>query len=324
MAQALAVERGANGPGEAEQIGELRLRANRVELVGRIVRAVPRDGALEPLKGIVLRRASSTTERLHGVSCPSLCVIAQGAKEVYLGEERYRYDPYKYLLATVELPVTSRLVEASPERPYMSLRLELDSALIASVMVEAGIPAPRTGACGTRAVSVSALDADLLDAMVRLARLIDASPAEVQVLRPMISREIIFRLLTGDEGARLRQIAGLGGHTDTTAKAVERLRQDFDRPLRIESLARELGMSPSGFHQHFKAVTAMSPLQFQKQLRLQEARRLMLGGDLDATSAGYRVGYEDASHFSREYKRHFGRPPMRDVEHLRTAVKTGL
>jgi AraC-like DNA-binding protein len=165
-------------------------------------------------------------------------------------------------------------------------------------------------------MDVSPLDVNLLDAVVRLVRLLD-SPAEARVLMPLITREIIYWLLVGEQGARLRHLAALGGYTPDIARAVERLRQDFDQPLRIEDIARELGMSVSGFHHHFKAVTAMSPLQFQKQLRLQEARRLMLGEDLDATSAAYRVGYHDASHFNREYKSLFGVPPMRDVQRLR-------
>ena len=167
-----------------------------------------------------------------------------------------------------------------------------------------------------RAIDVSPLDANLLDAFVRLVRLLD-SPAEARVLLPLITREIVYRLLMGEQGARLRHLAMLGGYTPHIARAVERLRQDFDQPLRVEQLAHELGMSVSGFHHHFKAVTALSPLQFQKQLRLQEARRLMLGEDLDAASAAYRVGYQDASHFNREYKSLFGVPPMRDVQRLR-------
>jgi AraC-like DNA-binding protein len=167
---------------------------------------------------------------------------------------------------------------------------------------------------------VSPLDANLLDTVVRLVRLLD-SPAEARVLRPLITREIVYRLLMGEQGSRLRHLALLGGHADAIVEAIERLRREFNQPLRIESLAREAGMSVSGFHHHFKAVTAMSPLQFQKQLWLQEARRLMLGENLDAASAGYRVGYDDASQFSREYKRLFGQPPMRDVDRLREAAR---
>ncbi len=168
------------------------------------------------------------------------------------------------------------------------------------------------------AIDVSALDASLLDAVVRLVRLLD-SPTEARFLAPLVMREIVYRLMLGAQGGRLHQIAALGGATHRIAEAVERLRNDFDQPLRIEQLAQELGMSVSGFHHHFRALTAMSPLQFQKQLRLQEARRLMFGEGLDATSAGYRVGYSNASHFTREYKRLFGEPPMRDIEQLREA-----
>jgi AraC-like DNA-binding protein len=172
-----------------------------------------------------------------------------------------------------------------------------------------------------RAFDVSPLDAGLLDAVLRLLRLLDASAEEARFLRPLVTREIVFRLLKGEQGGRLRQIAILGGHSHRIAKALERLRKHFDRPLRIEDIAREVGMSVSGFHHHFKAVTAMSPLQFQKRIRLQEARHLMLAEDLDAASAGYRVGYSDASHFNREYKTLFGAPPMRDVERLREGAR---
>ncbi len=296
-----------------------RAQANREELAERIAQAIHRDGKLEPLKGLHFNRISSSAEPCHSVSIPAFCVIAQGSKEVLLGSDRYQYDPSHYLLATAELPVVSQILEASKEKPYLSLRLDLDSTLVGSVMVEAGYPSPQRGA-NVKAINVSPLDAPLLDAVVRLVRLLD-SPAEAHVLAPLIKREIIYRLLMGEQGNRLRQIAVLGGYTHHIARAVERLRKDFNQPLRIENIARELGMSVSGFHHHFKSVTAMSPLQFQKQLRLQEARRLMLGQNLDATSAAYRVGYDDASHFNREYKRLFNAPPMRDVEQLREAAR---
>ena len=296
-----------------------RVQANRDELVERIARAIREDGRVEPLKGLHLHRRSSPTEWVHGVSDLAFCVIAQGSKEVLLGDNRYRYDPAHYLLTTVELPVVSQVIEASQERPYLGLRLELDPALVGSVMVEAGHLSPRSHA-DVRAINVSPLDASLLDAVVRLVRLLD-SPTEARFLAPLITREIVYRLLMGEQGDRLRHIAVQGGHTYRIARAIERLRQDFDQPLRIDDIARELGMSVSGFHHHFKAVTAMSPLQFQKQMRLQEARRLMLGEGLDAASAGYRVGYNDASHFNREYKKLFGVPPIRDVERLREAAR---
>jgi len=298
----------------AEREAQL-MQANREELVERIARAMREDGTTQPLQGLHLYRRSSPLELLHGVSEPSVAVIAQGSKEVLLGENRYRYGPSQYLLATVELPTIRRVLEASKERPYLSLRLELAPTLVGSVMLEAG-HSSLPGRADVRGIDVSLLDANLLDAFVRLVRLLD-SPAETPVLLPLITREIVYRLLMGEQGGRLRHLAILGGYTPHIARAVGRLRHDFDRPLRIEQMARELGMSVSGLRQHFKAVTSMSPSQFQKQLRLQEARRLMLGEDLDAASAAYRVGYHDASHFNREYKSLFGVPPMHDVQRLR-------
>ena len=292
-----------------------RAQANRDELVERIAQATREDGTVEPLKGLLLHRRSSPTELVHGLSDLSFCVIAQGSKEILLGDQRYQYDPAHYLLVTAELPVVSQVIEASLERPYLSLRLHLDPTLVGSVMVEAGHLSSRSRA-DVSAFTVSSLDASLLDASLRLIRLLD-SPSDTRFLAPLITREIVYRLLMGEQGDRLRHIAALGGHTYRIAQAIDQLRKEFNQPLRIEGLARELGMSVSGFHHHFKAVTAMSPLQFQKRLRLQEARRLMLGEDLDAASTAYRVGYEDASQFNREYKRLFGLPPMRDVERLR-------
>jgi AraC-like DNA-binding protein len=293
--------------------------AGRDELVELIARAVPEDGTVEPLKGLHLNRLSSPKEPLHSVYEPVFCVIAQGSKEVFLGSERYLYNPFHYLLVTAELPLVGHVLDASPERPYLSFRLDLDSTLVGSVMVEAGHSSPQKRA-DVRAIDVSALDAGLLDAVVRLVRLLD-SPAEAPFLAPLITREIVYRLWMGEQGDRLRYVAALGGYPPHIVKAIERLHRDFDQSLRIENLAQELGMSVSGFHHHFKAITAMSPLQFQKKLRLQEARRLMLGEHLDAASAGYRVGYDDASHFNREYKRLFGLPPMRDVERLREGAR---
>src|SRR6266536_4651223 len=297
-----------------------RAQANRDELVERIARAIRDDGAVEPLRGLHLKRVSSPQEPVHGVAIPAVCVMAECSKGIYLGEEYYRYDPGHYLLATVELPIVIQISEASKERPHLSLRLNLDPAIVGSVMVEAGLPSAR-GQVGAKAIAVSPLDAGLLDTVVRLVRLVD-SPTEARILMPLVTREIVYRLLMGAQSDRLRHLAALGGATNRIAKALERIRSDYDKPLRIESLARDLGMSVSGFHAQFKAVTAMSPLQFQKQTRLQEARRLMFGEDLDAASAGLRVGYDDASYFNREYKSVFGAPPMRDVQQLRAAART--
>jgi AraC-like DNA-binding protein len=292
-----------------------RVQANREELVERIGRAIREDGTAQPLQGLHLYRHSLPLEQSYSVVEPSVCVVAQGSKEFLLGDSRYRYDPLHYLLVTVDLPNVGQVLEASKERPFLSLRLELAPTLVGEVLLEAGHPSLRDSA-DVRAIDVSPLDMHLLDAVVRLMRLLD-SPAETPVLLPLITREIVYRLLMGEQGGRLRHLAILGGYTPHIARAIERLRQNFDQPLRIEQMARELGMSVSGLHRHFKAVTALSPLQFQKRLRLLEARRLMLGEDLDAASAAYRVGYHDASHFNREYKSLFGVPPMRDMQRLR-------
>jgi AraC-like DNA-binding protein len=268
------------------------MRADQEELADRIARAMPRDGTVELQPGLHFRRCSRPTERLHGFYEPAFCVIAQGSKELVLGEDRFRYDPAHYMISTVELPIIGQVIDASLERPFLGFRLVLDPSVVTSVMVESGIVQPRGDGSGVKSVDVSLLDANLLDATLRLVRLVDA-PGEYRVLAPLVIREIVYRLLTGARGGRMRHLATFGGHAHRVVRAVEQLRKNFDKPLRIESIVRDLGMSVSGFHAHFRAVTAMSPLQFQKHLRLQEARRLMLSEALDAAEAGYRVGYDD-------------------------------
>jgi AraC-like DNA-binding protein len=238
---------------------------------------------------------------------------------VLLGDEVFRYDQGHYLISTVDLPIVSHVAEASEERPYLSVRIDLDSSLVASVIMESAAQTKK-GEANVKAMDVSSIDADLLDAVVRLVRLLD-TPDEMRVLAPLIIREIVYRLLRGEQGARLSHLMASGGDTRRISKAVKQLRERIDEPLRIENIARELGMSVSGFHHHFKSVTAMSPVQYQKQLRLQEARRLMLGEDMDVASAGFRVGYEDPSYFSREYKKLFGAPPQRDIAKLRSSLE---
>lgn len=299
-----------------------RMHASRAEFIARLMRAIPEDGRIERLGCLFLHRSSSPTESVHSIAAPGFCVVAQGSKETFLGEERYVYDPAHYLLGTVNLPVVSQVLEASKERPYLSIRLQLDPTLVGAVLVEAEVPMLHS-LSDVKAIDVSELDANLLDAVVRIIRLLD-SPAEARVLVPLVTREIIYRLLVGAQGARLRHIAVMGGYTHDIVRAVDQLRKNFNQPLRIEHIAQDLGMSVSAFHHQFKAVTALSPLQFQKRLRLQEARRLMLGENLDAASAGYRVGYDDASHFNREYKSLFGLPPMRDVERLRETTNANI
>ena len=288
---------------------------SRDELAERIAQHVAENSNVEAAPGLYLYRFSSPIGPLYGVTEPSLCVIAQGSKEVLLGTERYRYDSSHYLLVSAELPVTGHIVNASKQQPYLAVRIVLDRAVVAEVLLAAGLHA--SGMDGpVKVMAVSRLDVSLLDAVVRLVRLLD-SPGHYEVLAPLVLREIIYRLCVGEQGGRLRQIAVSGGRAHRIAKAIELLRANHNKPLRVAGLARQLGMSVSGLHHHFKAATGMSPLQFQKQFRLQEARRLLLAGDVDAATAGYRVGYDDASHFSREYRRLFGAPPLRDAERLR-------
>jgi AraC-like DNA-binding protein len=296
-----------------------RTQSNREELAERIAQALPEDGTLDVSPSFRLARSSRPTEPIHSLYQPAFCVVAQGRKQALLGEEVFRYDPGHYLIYTVDLPLTFQVEEASKERPYLGFRLNLDSSLVASVMMESGIE-PKKSHLSMKAMDVSPLDANLLDAVVRLVRLLEA-PVESKVLVPLIIREIVFRLLVGGQGARLSHLLALGADTQRISKAISFLRENFAQPVRMDDIAHELGMSVSGFHHHFKSVTAMSPLQFQKQIRLQEARRLMLGEDLDAASAGFRVGYEDPAYFSREYKKLFGAPPQRDIAQLRSNLE---
>jgi AraC-like DNA-binding protein len=295
-----------------------RMRQSRDELVELMSRAIPEDGGVEVFPRLMLARSSQPTEHVHSLFEPAVCIIAQGSKQVLLNDEVFRYDPGNYLISTVDLPIVSRVVEASPDKPYLSFRLTLDPAVVASVMMESDIRFKK-GDASVKAMDVSPIDADMLDAAVRLARLLDR-PDEINILAPLIMREMIYRLLRGEQGARLGHLM-TSGDTRRISKAIGHLREHFHEPLRIETIARQLGMSVSGFHHHFKSVTAMSPLQFQKQIRLQEARRLMLGEDLDAASAGFRVGYEDPSYFSRDYKKQFGAPPQRDIARLRSDLQ---
>jgi AraC-like DNA-binding protein len=266
-----------------------------------------------------LYRHSIPLEPVYSLVEPSVCVVAQGSKEFLLGKRSFRYDPFHYLLVTVDLPYLGQILEASKEHPFLSLRLDLAPTLVGEILVEARHVSPQDAA-NVRAISVSPVDGHLLDAMVRVARLLDA-PDEAQVLLPLYTREMIYRLLKGEQGDRLRHLAIQRGYSPHIARAIERLRHDLDQPLRIEQLARELGMSVSGLQHHFKAVTALSPSQFQKRLRLLEARRLLLGENIDAKVAAYQVGYQDTSHFHREYKSLFGISPMRDVQQLREAAQ---
>ncbi|PZQ16473.1 MAG: AraC family transcriptional regulator [Rhodanobacter denitrificans] len=289
--------------------------ADAAPLAAIIARLNAADGLYTTaIAGLKLFRCSTPTEPTHCLYEPSLAVIAQGAKRVELADEVYEYRAGQALLTSLDLPVISHISQASAERPYLGLALTLDSRTIMQLAVEADLPPVREAA--PRGLRVGGVSDALMDALVRLVRLLD-EPAAVPLLAPLIQKEILLRLLIGPDGARLRQLAATGSRGHQVARAVAWLKQNFAQTLRIDELASRLHMSPSSFRLHFRAVTGMAPLQYQKQLRLQEARWLMLNSHLDAATAAMRVGYESPSQFSREYSRVFGAPPARDIARLR-------
>jgi AraC-like DNA-binding protein len=288
------------------------------QLASVIERQTGTDGNHDTaVPGLALYRASSITDHDATVYQPCLCVVAQGAKEVVVGGEPYRYDPSHSLLVSVDLPATSRVVEASPKRPCLAVRISLDLAMVGELLAE-NMANPSTSR-PERGLAVAPVDPRLQDAVERFVALLE-SPQDIRPLAPMILREITYRLLMGPQGSRLRQIASAGAPAHRISKAILFIKDHFTEPLSIESLAEHVGLSSSSLHQHFKGITAMSPLQYQKRLRLQEARRLLLGESIDAAEAAYRVGYESPSQFSREYRRMFGAPPRKDVAAIRVEV----
>lgn len=292
-------------------------RVNLVSLLDRFTAGC--EGSLEtPVPGVFLHRITNPGGPKPGMQTPALALIAQGSKRVMVGDDVYVYDPMHYLVSSVDLPVIGQVTAASETEPYLGMRLDLDVEEITSLIQDQNLP-PATQADASRGLYVNRLGTSMLDAVLRLLRLID-TPEDVPIVAPLVKREILYRLLMNGSGARLRQIALQDSQTQRIAKAISLLRRHFDQPLRVEDIAKDVHMSVSSLHHHFKAVTAMSPLQYQKQLRLQEARRLMLLDIADAATAAHRVGYESASQFSREYSRLFGAPPLRDTRRWRDAA----
>jgi len=295
------------------------LREQQAAMAALMARLMPADGAYPaPIEGLILHRLSAPSPPAHGVQKPTFCLAVQGAKQAMLGDDVHRHDPSHYLLVSADLPLTAQIVEATAETPYLGFCLDLDLRQVGTMLMEMDGPLPPAAETKSPApgLSLSRTDPPLLDAALRLLRLLD-TPADIPMLAPLALREIYYRLLTGEQGARLRQLSVTNSLTRRVSRAIHWLQQHYAEPLRIETLAEEVCMSVSGLHHHFKAVTALSPLQYQKHLRLQEARRLMLDGSLDAATAGYRVGYQSPSQFSREYRRLFGAPPRRDLSRLR-------
>lgn len=295
------------------------LEQRRLELAELILRhSGGPGGPASAITDLFLVRYDESVRSLPTLAQPALCILAQGSKEVRLGDERYVYDPLHYMVVSVAMPISGVLLEATPDNPSLGIRLDIDPAEINHLIAEAGpmsVPSLPSG----RGLYVEQLDSELLDALLRLIRLLE-TPKDIPVLAPLIRREILYRLLRGQQGSRLYEIAMANSQTHRVCQAIQWLNAHFQQPLRIEDLAREVNLSVSTLHHRFKAVTSMSPLQYQKQLRLQEARRLMLNDGLEAAVAGYRVGYESPSQFSREYSRLYGAPPLRDMARLRSAL----
>jgi AraC-like DNA-binding protein len=274
--------------------------------------------ARTPVSALQVVRADRAGDRVHAVHRPSLCLIVQGAKEVTLGTTVFRYRSAQFLFSSVDLPVTGAVIEATPDKPYLCLALEIEPSVVFELASAGCVPvaSSRNG----RAIFVGKSDARMTDAFSRLLRCLD-HPLDVAVLAPSVIREITYRLLQGPYGDCVRELGVPDSQTQRIAKAIEHLKRGFAQALRVEGLARIAGMSVSSFHQHFKQVTTLSPLQYQKRLRLQEARRLLLSQEAGAADVGFAVGYESPSQFSREYARLFGLPPIQDVTRALAPVR---
>ncbi|MCK9685523.1 AraC family transcriptional regulator [Scleromatobacter humisilvae] len=274
-----------------------------------------RPGAPETaLAGVRVLVSGMPTKTAHGVSEPGVGIVAQGAKQTVVGDRVFEYGEGDFVISSVDLPISSRVTHATAALPYLACRMALNPAAIASLLLEApGVDELVSVPCG---MGVHKASADLLEAAVRLLRLLD-SPRDAPVLRPLIEREILWRLLCGPQGGRVRQIGLADSRLAQVSHAIRHIRQHFAESLSVDGLAGLATMSVSSFHRHFRAVTAMTPIQFQKQIRLQEARSRLLADAGDVAAVGFAVGYDSASQFSREYSRMFGAPPGRDVARLR-------
>ncbi|MCB2229808.1 AraC family transcriptional regulator [bacterium] len=249
---------------------------------------------------------------------PCVAILTQGAKRVYPGDDSFVYDSHHFLMASVDIPTIVEVIEASPEQPCLGIVLDIDRREVSQLVANEKLPLPSKGQ-PQLGISAGAITPELLDAVCRLVCLLDA-PQDIPILAPVIRREIMYRLLMSGQGARLRQMVTAGSRSHQISRAIDWLKENFDQPLKVGELAARVGMSPSTFHQHFRSLTARSPLQYQKWLRLNEARRLMLTEHLDACHAALQVGYESPSHFGREYSRLFGNSPRRDIAGLRQEV----
>ncbi|TMG96906.1 MAG: AraC family transcriptional regulator [Betaproteobacteria bacterium] len=291
------------------------------ELIDLVKAFAPGDGLHETaIRPLQLIRASAPAQRLPAVYEPGVCVVVQGRKHAMLGSDLLVYDPLHYLVISVTMLPQGQIIEASPDKPYLCVRLNVDPRELSSLLLEAGPAEPAAVADSGRGLRVARVSEPLLDAVLRLLRLL-RTPQDAPVLAPLAVREIYYRVLTGELGSRLRALAVADSQLHRISRAIDLLKRRYAEPLRIDEVAEAAHMSASSLHHHFKQVTSMSPLQYQKQLRLHQARRLMLGDGLDAAAAGHRVGYESPSQFSREYRRLFGAPPRAEIEQVRSVVQ---
>jgi AraC-like DNA-binding protein len=298
--------------GEINEIAE----AKRRELGALISKYSNGDGVhATAVGGLFCIRLSARHLQLPSVYQPSICVIIQGAKQVLLEDEIYHYSPPQFLAVSVDLPLLGQVTEASMEEPYLCLQIEIDARQIADLISQSGDASWSRGET-SRGLFVGEVDSAMQESVLRLARLLE-TPRDIPVLAPLALRELHYRILNGPYGRAIAQMAIAGSNTHKIGQIIRRIKTQLASPILVEELASMANMSPSSFHQHFKAVTAMSPVQYQKRLRLTEARQILLAEKADAASAAYRVGYQSVSQFSREYARMFGAPPIRDVESLR-------
>ncbi len=271
-----------------------------------------------PIQGLRLSQWCSPTPPASYTHNSSICLVAQGTKQVILGEQNYIYDANHFLISSVDLPVVANIVEATDEKPYLGMILELDHQEISQLIVDSELSFDQTRQA-QNGMAIGELSSSILDAFQRLINLLD-EPDNIHILAPVIKREIFYRLLITEQGPRLHQIVTAGSHSHQISKAIDWLKTHYTLPLSVGELASYTGMSKSAFYTHFRTMTSMTPLQFQKKLRLNEARRLMLTENLDALATTFKVGYESPSQFSREYSRLFGAPPSRDIKQLREAM----
>jgi len=267
------------------------------------------------IPGLSLYRRDEPSQPTSYMQEAGVCLITQGVKRVLLGDDTYMLDVRHFLITSVDLPTVIQVIEASREKPYLSLIMKIDQHELSQLMADSNLPAPRPQQA-SRGMAIGEVSLPLLSAFHRLIDLL-AEPQDIPILAPIIQREISYRLLVSDQGIRLRQMASVRSQSRQISRAIDWLKGNFTRPLHIDDLAKQVNMSTPTFHHHFRTLTAMSPLQYQKWLRLNEARRLMLIESLDAASAAFQVGYQSPSQFSREYSRLFGDSPMRDITGLR-------